>query len=71
MTTSEEHEFQGNDRYSVRRCLGGGTLGLVFEGYDRLRKTEVALKTLRAYNPGALYRLKQEFRSLAERLLLD
>lgn len=65
-TQTEEHEFQGSDRYTVRRCLGGGTLGLVFEGYDRLRKTEVALKTLRAYTPQSLYRLKQEFRSLAD-----
>ena len=54
--------FQGNDRYAPRRCLGGGNLGLVYEGYDRRRKTEVALKALRTFSSSGLYRLKQEFR---------
>jgi len=58
--------FTGNDRYVVRRCLGGGSLGLVYEAYDRKRKAVVALKTLRMFGSSGLYRLKQEFRSLSD-----
>ncbi len=58
--------FTGNERYVVRRCLGGGSLGLVYEAYDRKRKAVVALKTLRMFGSSGLYRLKQEFRSLSD-----
>lgn len=66
MNPLETGAFTGTDRYVVRRCLGGGQLGLVYEGYDRVRKGLVALKTLRSVHPSAIYRLKQEFRALAD-----
>lgn len=59
-------EFQGTDRFVVRRCLGIGGFGAVYEVYDRERKTVLALKTLRQTDPSALYFLKKEFRSLAD-----
>ncbi|HEX7251316.1 MAG TPA: protein kinase, partial [Thermoanaerobaculia bacterium] len=44
-----------------------GAFGVVFEAFDRERESAVALKTLRrASSDEALYRLKREFRSLAD-----
>lgn len=36
------------DRYELRRELGRGSVGIVFEAWDRLLKRKVALKRLRA-----------------------
>jgi hypothetical protein len=58
--------FRGTDRYALRRQLGAGGMGLVYEVHDRVRNEIVALKTLLRAHPEQLLRLKREFRSLAD-----
>ena len=61
-----EEPFSGTPRFELRRRLGVGAFGVVYEALDRERNSLVALKTLRRTGEEALYRLKQEFRSLAD-----
>ncbi|HJL17786.1 MAG TPA: protein kinase [Sandaracinaceae bacterium LLY-WYZ-13_1] len=59
-------ELTGTDRFEVRRRLGSGSFGVVYEGYDRERRSPVALKWLSYVDADTIYRFKREFRSLAE-----
>ena len=58
--------FAGTDRYEVKRRIGSGSYGVVYEALDRTRGSKVALKWLRYANPDTIFRFKTEFRSLAE-----
>ena len=58
--------FPGTGRFRVMRRLGAGGMGVVYEVHDRVRDEVVALKTLLRASAADLYRLKREFRSLAD-----
>ena len=53
-------------RYELIRLIGRGGTGWVFEAQDRERSMRVALKTLQQPRPGDEFRLKREFRALAD-----
>ncbi len=59
-------ESINSNRFRVRRRIGSGAFGVVYEAFDPVRNQVVALKALRTAMPEALYRFKREFRSLAE-----
>jgi len=52
------------ERFEIRRRLGAGGMGEVFEAFDRERRERVALKTLSNADPHTLTRFKREFRVL-------
>ena len=58
-----EQLFAGNSRFELKRVVGEGGMGLVYEAFDRERGMTVALKTVRALDAQTLYRLKTEFRA--------
>src|SRR5579885_1872808 len=59
-------EFAGTERFEVKRRMGAGGMGVVYEAFDRERRARVALKTLRELDEHSLWRFKNEFRALAD-----
>ena len=64
--TDPRSTFAGTDRFAVVRFLGSGGFGTVYEAYDRQRRALVALKILHRADAAGLFRLKREFRALAD-----
>jgi eukaryotic-like serine/threonine-protein kinase len=54
------------DRYQVVRRIGAGGMGVVYEVEDLDRSQKVALKTIASPDVEKIYRLKREFRALAD-----
>ena len=55
-----------HSRIELRRWLGEGASGTVYEAWDAGRGAAVAVKVLRQLGPADLYRFKNEFRTLAD-----
>src|SRR5215831_3500948 len=51
-------------RFELRREIGRGGMGIVYEAFDREREGLVALKTLTSLDAEARLRFKREFRAL-------
>jgi tetratricopeptide (TPR) repeat protein len=64
--TDTGDQFRGTDRFQILRRLGSGGMGVVYAARDHHRDEVVALKTLRWTDANAIYRLKKEFRILAD-----
>jgi tetratricopeptide (TPR) repeat protein len=64
-TAEPAPDFEGTARFQIERVLGAGGMGVVYQVFDRERKSRVALKTLRAGDGYGVQRFKNEFRALA------
>jgi len=63
--TATTSDFFGTDRFRIRRRLGSGGMGVVYEAHDRETDKVLALKALTRTEAGDIYRFKREFRALA------
>jgi eukaryotic-like serine/threonine-protein kinase len=59
-------DFIGSTRFEVRRRIGSGAFGVVYEAFDSARNATIAIKALRHDSADALLRFKREFRSLSD-----
>lgn len=56
----------GGGRFLIQRRIGAGGMGVVYEAWDRDRAQPVALKKLLGTDATAIFRIKNEFRALAD-----
>src|SRR5262245_5719349 len=66
MLTAASQGFTGTARFEIRRRIGEGAVGVVYEARDREHDTRVALKTLRTVTGEGLLSLKHEFRAIQD-----
>jgi hypothetical protein len=59
-------QFNGTARFHLRRRVGHGAVGAVFEAWDEELKTTVALKVLHGVSPDGLLSLKKDFRAVQD-----
>ncbi len=59
-------DFFGNQRFELEEQLGEGAFGVVYQAFDRVHETRVALKVMRRLGPDALFYFKKEFRALVD-----
>jgi eukaryotic-like serine/threonine-protein kinase len=60
------NDFLGTERFKIRRRLGSGGMGVVYEAHDRQTDKVLALKALTRTEASHIARFKNEFRSLAD-----
>jgi serine/threonine protein kinase/tetratricopeptide (TPR) repeat protein len=61
-----QHGTLGGGRFMIQRRIGAGGMGVVYEAWDRSRAQPVALKKLLGTDATAIFRIKNEFRALAD-----
>ena len=64
--SQHSHDFLGTARFRIRRRLGSGGMGVVYEAHDLETDKVVALKTLTRAEASHISRFKNEFRALAD-----